>query len=295
MELRRLLRVLRDRWYVIIGVGLIGLIAGWYFTVLANENRQQQIQATIAIRFEAPEGQTADALQTLRDTTLEKAKLATGELLFADPTSVVEIDAITGRLAFRAIGSNKEEANAKAEALVDAYLTVDPAAGGSVATRLAEVVDRANVIQAQIDELQPPLSSEQQKLVESLASLDQQIVAEKDALTKALVEEDAAAPTDLPAATARRQKLEQALADLEAEKVGLGPAPTNTLSVGDQFKLSSLQNGLLLLAAEYEQLNLRANGIIDSGSIDPVLFANLTGDPAKPLINGLIGLVGGVA
>jgi Mrp family chromosome partitioning ATPase len=295
MELKRLLRVFRDRWFVILGVGVLGFAAGWYFTVLANDNREERIQATIAIRFEAQEGQTAEELQTERDTTLERARLATGEILVADPTSVVEIDPITGRLAFRGIGSSKEEANEKATALVNAYLTVDPAAGGSVDARLAEVVERANLIQGQIDELQLSLTPEEQAIVDRLAALDELIIAEREALTQALVEEDAAAAADLPLATARRQRLEQELQDLEAEKAALGPAPLNTLSVADQFKLTSLQSGLAMLAAQYERLNLRANGIIDSSTIDPVVFGDLTGEPGKPLVNGLIGLVGGVA
>ncbi|HET7846523.1 MAG TPA: hypothetical protein VFL72_03455, partial [Acidimicrobiia bacterium] len=100
MELKRLLRVLRDRWYIILGVGLLGLFAGWYFTELSNDNREQQIQATIFMRFEAQEGQTAEALETERDTTLEKARLAAADLIVDDPTSVIEIDAVTGRLYF---------------------------------------------------------------------------------------------------------------------------------------------------------------------------------------------------
>ncbi|MEX2650897.1 MAG: hypothetical protein WD473_00410, partial [Acidimicrobiia bacterium] len=107
--------------------------------------------------------------------------------------------------------------------------------------------------------------------------------------------EEAASPVDLPEATRRRQKLETALDELEAEKASLGPAPLTTLSVGDQFRLTSLQNGLALLGAEYEQLNLRALGIIDTGTVDPVVFVNLTGDPANSVINGLIGLIGGIA
>ncbi|MEX2250741.1 MAG: hypothetical protein WD895_01575 [Acidimicrobiia bacterium] len=295
MELKRLLRVLRDRWYVILGVGLLGLLAGWYFTVLANDNRDAQIQATIAIRFDPLEGQTAEALAVQRDTTLEKARLAAGELLFADPTSIIEIDAITGRLAFRALGNTEAEANVKASALLDAYRDVDPAAGGSVEARLAGVLDKAALIEAQIAELQITLTPEEQALVADLASLDQQILATSEALTQALVEEDAASAVELPMATTRRQQLQEAFNELETERATAGAAPSTTLSVADQFRLTSLQNGLALLGVEYDQLNLRALGIIDNRTIDPVVFLDLTGDPANPLINGLIGLIGGIA
>jgi Mrp family chromosome partitioning ATPase len=294
MELKRLLRVFRDRWYVVLGVGLLGLLAGWYFTTLANDNREEQIQATIAIRFETQEGQTADALETERDTTLQIAQQAAGDILVDEPTSKIEIDLITGRLAFRAIGNSEEEANEKARALLDAYRAVDPAAGGSIETRLEDVLEKAGIIEAQIAELELTLTPEEQALVDELAALDGQIIATEEALTQARVDEDSATSAELPEATSRRQSLEDALQDLKVERAGLGAAPQSALSIADQFRLSSLQNGLALLGAEYEQLNLRLLGIIDSRTIDPVAFDNLTGDPGNPIINGMIGLLGGV-
>ncbi|HEY6628481.1 MAG TPA: hypothetical protein VI193_05835, partial [Acidimicrobiia bacterium] len=294
MELKRLLRVLQDRWYVIVGVGLLGLFAGWYFTNLANDNREEQIKATIAIRFEAQEGQTADALESEREATLGRARQAATSLLTADKTSVIEIDP-TGLLVFRAIGNSDEEAAAKAGALVKAYLAVDPTAGGPVDERLADVLESAATIQEQIDELQIVLTPEQQALATRHALLDQQIVATTDALIQALVEEQSASAADTPAVTARRQRLQEALDDLKAEKALLDPAPSVVLSVADQFRLTSLQNGLALLATEYEQLNLRKLGIIDTGTIEPPTFEDLTGKPANPWINGLIGFLGGVA
>ncbi len=295
MELKRLLRVLRDRWYVILGVGLLGLVAGWYFTNLANENREDQIQATIFLRFEAQEGQTADALETERDATLERARAAAGDLISPEEASLIDIDPLTGRLFFRAFGQTTDEANAKANALLDAYLAVDPAAGGPVGARLDDILTKAATIQAQIDELQIALTPEEQALVNRHAFLDQQIVATTETLIQTLVEEEAASPADLPEVSARRQRLEEAVDDLKAEKASLDPAPSTVLSVSDQMKLTSLQNGLALLTTRFEQLNLRELGIIDSGSIDPVVFANLTGEPANPWINGLIGFLGGVA
>jgi len=219
MELKRLLRVLQDRWYVIVGVGLLGLFAGWYFTNLANDNREEKIKATIAIRFEAQEGQTADALESERDATLGRAMQAAASLLTEDKTSVIEIDDVTGLLVFRAIGNSNEEAAAKAGALVKAYLAVDPTAGGPVDERLADVLESAATIQEQIDELQIALTPEQQALANRHALLDQQIVATTDALIQALVEEESASAADTPAVTARRQRLQEAVDDLKAESM----------------------------------------------------------------------------
>jgi len=295
MELKRLLRVLRDRWYVVLGVGLLGLGAGWYFTDLANDNREQQIRASFFIRFEAQEGQSAEALETEREASLEKARLAAGPLIQEDPTNTVEIDPITGRLAFRAFGTTNEEAIDNARGLVDAYLQVDPAAGGPIEEKLEDVLERAAIIEAQIAELQLTFTPEEQAVVTALAELDQQILATNEALTQARVDEDAATAAELPEATARRQNLEDALLELQADKAELGAVPGTTLSIADQFRLSSLQNGMAILSAEFERLNLQALGIVDSGSIDPVITEDLTGAPGDPIVNGLIGLLGGIA
>ena len=295
MELKRLLRVLRDRWYVVLGVGLLGLGAGWYFTDLANDNREQQIRASFFIRFEAQEGQSAEALETEREASLEKARLAAGPLIQEDPTNTIEIDPITGRLAFRAFGTTNEEAIDNARGLVDAYLQVDPAAGGPIEEKLEDVLERAAIIEAQIAELQLTFTPEEQAVVTALAELDQQILATNEALTQARVDEDAATAAELPEATARRQNLEDALLELQADKAELGAVPGTTLSIADQFRLSSLQNGMAILSAEFERLNLQALGIVDSGSIDPVITEDLTGAPGDPIVNGLIGLLGGIA
>jgi len=295
MELKRLLRVFRDRWFIVLGVGLLGLFAGWYFTDLANDNREEQIQATIAIRFDAQEGQTAEALEAQRDATLDRATLAAGELLLADPTSKIEIDPITGRLAFRAIGNTNDEADEKARALVQAYFAVDPAAGGLVEDRLEEILQQADQLEARIAELQISLTPEEQALVNRHAFLDEQIIATNQALIQLYVEEAAASAAEAPEVVSRRQGVQDALAELQAEKASIPPAPSTVLNVADQFRLTSLENGRALLATEFEQLNLRALGIIDTGTVDPVVFVNLTGDPANSVINGLIGLIGGIA
>ncbi|MEX2652614.1 MAG: hypothetical protein WD473_09260, partial [Acidimicrobiia bacterium] len=205
MELKRLLRVFRDRWFIVLGVGLLGLFAGWYFTDLANDNREEQIQATIAIRFDVQEGQTAEALEAQRDATLDRATLAAGELLLADPTSKIEIDPITGRLAFRAIGNTNDEADEKARALVQAYFAVDPAAGGLVEDRLEEILQQADQLEARIAELQISLTPEEQALVNRHAFLDEQIIATNQALIQLYVEEAAASAAEAPEIVSRRQ------------------------------------------------------------------------------------------
>jgi Mrp family chromosome partitioning ATPase len=269
------------------------MLAGWYFTVLTNDSRESQIQATIAIRFDPQEGQTAEALGTEMETTRDIARLAGGDLLTDDLTSMIDIDPETGRLVFVAIGKTNQEANDKAQALIQAYFDVDPGIGGPVDDRLASILDDAALIAAQITALQPSLTPEEQELVERHTFVDQRIAALDGYRIELSVREAAAAPAEQPALAAERQRVEGALERLRSEKAGLAPLPLTELSVADQFELTSLQNGQALLALQYERLNLRKLGVVETGAVAPVEFLDLTGAPANPLINGLIGLLGG--
>ena len=173
---------------------------------------------------------------------------------------------------------------------------VDPAAGGSLEARLEDVLDKADDLEAQIAELQLTLTPEEQALVDSTGrsrSADHRHRRGPDSgpgRRRRRNRGGAPRGDESTSESGRRTSL-----DLEADKAELGAAPQTTLSIADQFRLSSLQNGLAQLGAEYEQLHLRLLGIIDSRTIDPVAFDDLTGTPGNPIINGLIGLLGGIA
>jgi hypothetical protein len=295
MELTRLLRVLRDRWYVVVGLGLLGFLAGWFFTNLANENREPQIQGMAAIEFEAQEGDTADSLEAQRDTALVLAQAAAADLMREDPTAIINIEDLTGRLLFTVIAPSEVEAIQRVNALRQAYLDADPVAGADVDALLAKAVEDAQDVQAQIDEIQGTLTPEEQELVAQHANLDALISATQERLVEARLDEATALPADAAAATQLRQQLDDELIDLNTQKAALPPSPITELSVADQMELASLQSAMAVLSAEHEQLTLRKLGIVESARVIPATTDNLTGTDPSALVNGLIGMVAGVA
>ncbi len=295
MELSRLIRVLRDRWYVVVGLGLLGFLAGWFFTNLANDNREPQIQATTAIEFEAQEPDTVESLEAQRETALVVAQGAAAELMQDDPSAMIEIDELTRRLTFRATAATGAEAIRNVEALIGAYLIVDPVAGQDIDALIARVVADAEEVQAGIDALQGSLTPEEQDLAAQHANLDALILATEERVVEARLDEVAALPAEAAEATLLRQQLEEELADLSAEKAELPPSPVTELSVAEQMELASMQSALARLAADHEQLTLRQLGIIESATVIPPTTDDLSGTEPSALVNGAIGLVAGVA
>ncbi len=295
MELTRLIRVLRDRWYVVVGLGLLGFLAGWFFTNLANENREPQIMGMTAIEFEAQEDDTAETLEAQRDTALVVAQTAAADLLTDDRTAIIAIDELTRRLTFTAIGASDAEAVQKVSALLEAYLNADPVAGQDIDASIATVVAEAEAVQAEIDLLQGSLTPEELDLAAQHASLDAQILATEERVVDARLDEAAALPAQAAEARQLRQQLEDELADLRAEKAELPPSPVRELNVAEQLELASLQSALARLAADHEQLTLRKLGIIQSATVIPPTTDDLSGTEPSALINGAIGLLAGVA
>ncbi len=235
MELTRMLRVLRDRWYIVVGLGLLGFFAGYLFTNLANENREPQIRATAAIEFEAQEGDTAESLETARETAVDRARTAAAELISEDESAVIEIDPLTGRLAFRSIGTSEPEAMDEGRGPSCGLSAVDPEAGQDVNELIAKVVERAEAVQAEIDAIQGSLTAEEQALVAQHAVLDAQIAATQERLVEATGGRGGSPPGRRLAAATLVRQLEDELADLEADKAELPPSPVTELSVADQI------------------------------------------------------------
>lgn len=293
MELNRLLRVVRDRWIIIVGLALLGFIAGWYFTYLMNQNRVPEWRATIPIRFDPQEGQTLDALGAEAEAASDIARQAAAELLTKNPTWSVDVDEV-GRLIFVAQGASRAEATANAQTLLDAYYMVDPRAGVGIEDRLAQIREQTSEIEADIAALQPPLTEEEQAIVDQYSDIDQELEALRARRLELLVEETTASSEEKPSVTAQRERVEDRIDELSSRRAALPPPPATTLDPINQMELDALTTGKASLATEYERLILRSRRIIETVSQDPVQALNLSGSPTSPWINGLIGMVGGL-
>lgn len=295
MELNRLSRVLRDRWILIIVIALLGFLAGWYFTGVSNAQRGNEVQAVIAIRFEPQEGEVISDVTDRIQSVLDAATFAASDLLLEDPTSSIEIDPTSTEVRFSAMGDSKADAQAKAMALLTAYKAIDPRIDPDVDTALTQVLGQARELDQQIQTIQDSQAPASEDLVAKHNFLDQQIQAFTGTLIQLRVQA-VTAPTQLERETIRQNitDLETALQGLTVEKAALPPIDTPQMSVTDQFQLSTLQNARTLLLNKYETLFLRKLGVTQFGLIQPAEFDDLSDQAPDPILNGFIGLIGGL-
>ncbi|MGA7097105.1 MAG: hypothetical protein WB245_06015 [Acidimicrobiia bacterium] len=295
MELNRLSRVLRDRWILIVVMALLGFLAGWYFTGVSNERRGNEVEAVIAIRFEPQEGEVISDVNDRIQSVLDAATFAAGDLLLDNPTSSIEIDPTSTEVRFTAVGNSEAEAAAKAKELLDAYKAIDPRIDPDVDAQLAEVLSSARQLDEQIQAIQDSQAPASEDLVARHNFLDQQIQAFTGTLVQLRVQA-VTAPTQAERDTIRQNitDLETALRGLTMEKAALPPIDTPQLSVTDQFQLTTLENARTLLLNKYETLFLRKLGVTQFGNIQDPEFNNLSEQAPDPVLNGFIGLIGGL-
>lgn len=293
MELSRLSRALRDRWISVLVLTLLGLVAGIAFTVLANENREPVYQATAPIGFTVEEGQSTDDLADQLNDAQAAATVAAQDMLLEDPSLLIQTDTFGAKLLFIAQASSPEEAAERARSLRQAYLEIDPLAGGaSVDDQIAQIEAEAAELQAQLDALQPGVTLEQQELIERHDFLDAQITQLNQRLVQLSVEYVTATDTERVLIDEQRQQIAEALVALNGEKDALPPRPDEqTADIATSLRRNALQRRLDLLALEHERLYLRKLGVTSGGQAEPVVLADLTPPPTNALVAGGVGML----
>lgn len=293
MELSRLLRILRARWRIVALIGVAGFASAFGMTALASGDVPPVFEASIPFEFELQGEETVEDLTNEIQRERSLAVFAAQDLLANNQASIVA-DTTGARLVFYAKGNSSEEARDLAQQLVDAYLVSDPTGGGDIGEQLAEMESQAEEIDAQIAALQPDLSPEEEALRGRHELLDLQIANIRQEIV-ALTVADAGASSEQQAANeVLRQDLTDTLEELETEKALLPPAPSGGLLPGDQLKLEALQRRMELLRLDYERLALRTMGVTGEGNQQPMTVTDLTPDPPSPVMNGALGLFGGL-
>ncbi len=297
MELNRLKRILRDRWLVVLVIALLGAIGAWAFTGLANQQRESRWQAEAAITFTPIEGQTIDDLGDRVNNNLGFATLAAQDLLAEDPTSTITADLNGARLLFTAYGGSREEANAKVEALKQAYFEGDPLlAGQDVEERLQTTINQAAAVEQELkaleEEITPPVDP---AVRQEITNLDLRIQALTEAMVTLTASQAAALPADRQAITEQLNGVIESLNTLQTQRASLPSLEPGTPTVEQQLRQQSLQNSLTVLQAEYQTLFMRLLGISENTVTEPTNFTDLTAGPGSGPVNAAIGFAGGLA
>lgn len=285
MNLHRLVRILQDRWWVVVAIALLGFLVAAAVTVVISRSPRETFEATASIRFSPEEGQR---LVDLEDTLWEAqyiAQQASQPIMPTDGSATIVVNVVAGRLSFIATDSTESSAVATATALREAYFLADPTIGGAVDDLLAALEVEAAGLRAQLTDLTDASNRQDDAIL-----VQQQI----DAVTGRLVEltvADAAAttPEQRQANNAERARLEQAVAELRNRLEELTP---EGLDVTESLQVDAINRRLELLSEEYQRLFLRKLGVAGLGTAEPVTVRESTPPPPNPAVNGMIGLVG---
>lgn len=297
MELKRLAKALGERWTLVVGLCVLGVVAALVLGSFANRNQAELYEATAAIRFNPNEGETiadlADDIAAAQDLAL----IAAADLIEADPNLLIVQDLANSRLLFIAEGSSSEEAETKARTLRQSYLNVDPLVGGlAIDQRLEDIQERAGEVQAEIDSLQPaeePVQEVDPDVAAERALLEAQIGAVTQRLVDLAVLEGSADAETRQAILVERANQEAKLAELREALSEIPVNETRELTVEEQLRLASLQAQLEALIADYQRLSLRQEGVTDEG-LEQVSILDLTPEPLPTVVTASIGLLGGM-
>ena len=295
MDLRRLSRIINDRWLVVLIGGVLGLVAGILFATLSGPSGQSIYQATAKLRFDPAEGQAIPDLVPQLQDAREFATLAAADLLSSDATSQITLDLAAATLLFTSQGATEAEAEAKAYELLQAYLDVDPELVGSVDDNLRDLQGEAAELDLDIAALQPSLTPQQEQDLAEITDLDLSIDAVIAAIRQTwLSEASATTAQDRAIFVEQRENLQDLLEDFRAERAAL-PAvpPTAALSTEQALELQSLQARRLQVDEEYQRLFLRKLGVAGEGTYEGVSAIPFASDPLDPVLVATAGLVGG--
>jgi len=288
VELSRFYRALRDRWILVVVLGLVGLATAATLSSLKGAE-EPRLQAIAPIQFQIATDESGDLEGELAAAVIS-GELAAQEIIAQDPNDrFVTSDPIAGELLFAAVENTGPIAIETATTMRQAYLDVDPLAGGAnVDERLAQVEEEAGRFNDELASLAPANdpSIEQHLFIES-----QQTQLRQRLLDIAVLRVTADTETKAVYDTEQSQ-IEEALDQLAVQKAALPPLQAANPSIA--FRQQAIQQRLDVLAVEYSRLYLRKSGVTTGGTNLAIRLVDLTPPAPSLVINGLLGLVVGL-
>ncbi len=281
MELSRLRRMVRARWWVVVAMALLGVFGAIAFTNFTNGRIEPRFTATASIQFIAQEtteaaggggGRDAEVAASTVDALVTQAETAATELhatLLDNPSINIRTQPAEGRLDFVATLPSAEAAEAVVEEMRADYLAVDPT-NIDVAALIEGLIDEAQETQDRLAEFEPePPAPPAVADVEDEAKrevLDGRIAslnAKVGPLQDALYELD---PDDEEGAAAIEAQLDDISAQLTALKVELNELPPPAAEVdpadpvvaeltpAEQLEKAALEARMTQITTEYQAL-----------------------------------------
>ncbi len=322
MELSRLRRMVRARWWIVVAMALLGTVAAVVFTNYQNEGIAERHSATAVIEFIVEDEETtastggsgrnqrgsaeSNAAAPLVETAAEAAQEVNATLLEEVNVSLLAVPQ-EGRLEFLAIQPSPEAAENIVTDMRDNYLAVDPTRV-DVDAEIAALVAEATQIRERLDELEPPpepeldpVSVEVQAQMDVLSirigavtgnvgALQEELTAE---LEKDEGDQDEARIAEL---NADLQAITDRLAGLKAEMEALTPAEPEpvefSLTPEEELEQTALEARMSEISLEFVDLQEQREST-NRLNIPEVVVTTETDKPTSRGLSALFGLLGG--
>ncbi len=322
MDLSRIGRIVRARWWVVLATAVLGAAGGLWFASYTNTNVEPRFGASAVIEFILPAEEAAPsrassagspAMIEAVENALPVAEEANAELL-ESPGFLVVSAPNAGTLTFQAQAPSEETAISIATEMRDNYIAIDPTVI-DVDAELAKLVDERDTLNARLEELAAlaPVPAIEEPLgpgdTAELAVLDSQIatvtgrVAELEDERFESTDEERIAEIDAELGAIRLR-----LAQLNRQRNRIDPPepeqqidPTTGAQIEDlsyltaaqQLEKSAAETRLLEINTEYTDLLATDTSLAARYDLQEVGSQDMTPAPISPVLGGVLGLLVG--
>lgn len=304
MGLRRALRVVASRWWLVVLVGLLGAVGGVGVVRWSNQSIEAAYRAAAPVAFLALGEESDAAFQARLQTAQTRAEGVLTTQLLADSRLAVEIDADQGRLEFVATTGDIAEARRVAGDLRAAYLSAEPASGvvEQYQAVLTDLETRILALRSQLADLtpgeapppNPDVDARSSLLSSQLSTLRQRAASISLQLAYPELAEPGADPEALAVELAALRDL---ITRISADLAAIQPADAVTQTTEPTVNLESLviEQRLRNFESQYVETSLRLLELTDTEGVgDEVLASNVTRPERSELQAGALGLIAGL-
>ncbi|HEX2369036.1 MAG TPA: hypothetical protein VHM94_07375 [Acidimicrobiia bacterium] len=304
MDLTRIGRLIKARWWVLVLVAALGAIPAVVITSRRNDAIQPVFQASQTITFtQDEEDRTGEGLSSAVEAAQLDAEEANEESLARlGGAASITGDTEEGILTFQVFAGEKEAATGELRDMVRSYRQAEGNAATQAAeetqaeladlqTRLEEITDQIADIDAQLAE-DPDVVGEREELQEQINALEDRLgdlrVETILGPTQNPLSEEERTPEDVEAEVA---EVEAALDELNAQLDDL-PAEGEAPQSAEQVERQLLEEQYQAILEQYT--TLATADPEDELSFGTAVTEDVTPEPANLLINGLLGAVAGL-
>jgi haloalkane dehalogenase len=308
MDLKRFVQVFTARWFVVVGMALVGLGAGVGLTWLRNRAVVPEVESTIQLAFSQGRNEATNDFNDRVDLAYQLAQQVadatdpTGSQLSTSQTTETSTGATeVVVISLSATGVSTREAEAAANQFKDDFL-VEFSAGTT--TRLEETVAELESLLLDLQEQREALnvrSPEQIRLDAERTALEQEIAAIQSNLSSLYIELYDPTPTGTPRSPEEIQaEIDRLVEDLgvsQADLAALGPDVDTGLQIQMDLldaQINEIENQLIDAKQELiTGVSSVANTPPDERAMESIVLITLASLPRAGGVGLLVGLLVG--